>query len=76
MTSLRRMYEEYAKQGKFYDESNGIRAVIEEVTGNMVPEDFFRRAMLPEWMRFLMTTSSRSWFGVEENSAPFNLRTS
>ncbi|MGH9684498.1 MAG: M61 family metallopeptidase [Candidatus Acidiferrales bacterium] len=39
---LRRMNEEYAKQGRFYDDSNGIRAVVEEVTGKSF-EDFFRR---------------------------------
>ncbi len=39
---LRRMYEEYARQGKFYDESAGIRAVVEEVSGKSFG-DFFRR---------------------------------
>jgi predicted metalloprotease with PDZ domain len=39
---LRRMNEEYARQGKFYDESDGIRAVIEEAAGKSF-EDFFRR---------------------------------
>ena len=39
---LRRMNEEYAQKGKFYDESNGIRAVVEEVAGKSF-EDFFRR---------------------------------
>ena len=38
---LRRMNDEYARQGKFYDESNGIRAVVEEVAGKSF-EDFFR----------------------------------
>jgi len=39
---LRRMYDEYPRQGKFYDESNGIRAAVEEVSGKSF-EDFFRR---------------------------------
>jgi predicted metalloprotease with PDZ domain len=39
---LRRMNDEYARQGKFYDESDGIRAVVEEVAGKSF-EDFFRR---------------------------------
>lgn len=39
---LRRMNEEYAKKGKFYDDSNGIRAAVEEVTGKSF-EDFFGR---------------------------------
>lgn len=39
---LWRMNDEYAKQGKFYDESAGIRAVVEEVAGKSF-EDFFRR---------------------------------
>jgi predicted metalloprotease with PDZ domain len=39
---LRRMNDEYARQGKFYNDSEGIRAVIEEVSGKSF-EDFFRR---------------------------------
>jgi len=39
---LRRMNEEYARPGKFYDESDGIRTVVEEVAGKSF-EDFFRR---------------------------------
>jgi predicted metalloprotease with PDZ domain len=39
---LRRMNDEYAKQGKFYNESEGIRAVVEEVAGKSF-QDFFRR---------------------------------
>jgi predicted metalloprotease with PDZ domain len=39
---LRRMDDEYAHAGKFYDDSGGIRAVIEEVSGNSF-EEFFRR---------------------------------
>jgi predicted metalloprotease with PDZ domain len=39
---LRSLNDEYAKQGKFYDESGGIRAVVEEVSGASF-EDFFRR---------------------------------
>ena len=39
---LRRMNDEYARKGKFYNESDGIRAVIEEVAGKNF-EDFFRR---------------------------------
>ncbi len=39
---LRRMNDEYANQGKFYNESDGIRAVVEEVAGKSF-EDFFRR---------------------------------
>ncbi|MFY9729557.1 MAG: PDZ domain-containing protein [Candidatus Acidiferrales bacterium] len=38
---LRRL-NELAKQGKFYDESVGIRSVVEEVSGTSF-EDFFRR---------------------------------
>ena len=30
---LRRMNDEYARQGKFYNDSEGIRAVVEEVSG-------------------------------------------
>ncbi len=39
---LRRMNDEYAKKGKFYDDSNGIRAAVEEVAGKSF-EDFFSR---------------------------------
>ncbi len=39
---LRRMNEEYAKKGKFYDDSNGIRAAVEEVAGKSFG-DFFGR---------------------------------
>ncbi|HEY6904078.1 MAG TPA: hypothetical protein VI216_07195, partial [Candidatus Acidoferrales bacterium] len=39
---LRRMNEEYAKKGKFYDDSNGVRAAVEEVAGKSF-EDFFSR---------------------------------
>lgn len=39
---LRRMNAEYAQQGRFYDESEGIRAVVEEVAGKSF-EDFFLR---------------------------------
>lgn len=39
---LRRLNDEYAKQGKFYDESQGIRGVVEEVAGKSF-DDFFRR---------------------------------
>jgi predicted metalloprotease with PDZ domain len=39
---LRRMNVEYAQQGKFYDDSEGIRAVVEEVAGKSF-QDFFRR---------------------------------
>jgi predicted metalloprotease with PDZ domain len=39
---MRRMNDEYAKQGKFYNDSEGIRAVVEEVSGKSF-EDFFRR---------------------------------
>lgn len=39
---LRCLNEEYAKQGKFYDESNGIRGVVEEVAGKSF-EEFFAR---------------------------------
>ncbi|HXX71906.1 MAG TPA: hypothetical protein VEI55_06395 [Candidatus Acidoferrum sp.] len=39
---LRRMNQEYARQGKFYDDSAGIRAVIEEISGESFA-DFFRR---------------------------------
>jgi len=39
---LRRMNDEYAKAGKFYDESDGIRQAVEEVTGQSY-EDFFHR---------------------------------
>ncbi len=39
---LRRMNEEYAKKGKFYDDNNGIRAAVEEVAGRSF-EDFFGR---------------------------------
>jgi predicted metalloprotease with PDZ domain len=39
---LRRMNEEYAKKGKFYDDSDGIRVAVEEVAGKSF-EDFFGR---------------------------------
>jgi predicted metalloprotease with PDZ domain len=39
---LRRLNDEYAKQGKFYDDSKGIRTVVEEVAGKSF-EDFFAR---------------------------------
>jgi predicted metalloprotease with PDZ domain len=39
---FRLMNERYARQGKFYDDSNGIRAAVEEVAGKSF-EDFFRR---------------------------------
>ncbi|HKV06045.1 MAG TPA: hypothetical protein VJO53_13195 [Candidatus Acidoferrales bacterium] len=39
---LRRMNDEYARQGKFYNESEGIRAAVEEVAGKSFQE-FFRR---------------------------------
>src|SRR5580658_9736387 len=39
---LRRMNDVYAKQGRFYDDSQGVRAVAEEVAGVKF-EDFFRR---------------------------------
>ena len=39
---MRRMNDEYAKKGKFYNDSDGIRAVAEEVAGTSF-EDFFQR---------------------------------
>jgi predicted metalloprotease with PDZ domain len=39
---LRRMNDEYAKQGKFYDESEGIERAVEEVAGKPYA-DFFHR---------------------------------
>jgi len=39
---LRRMNVEYAQAGKFYNDSEGVRAVVEEVAGRSF-EDFFRR---------------------------------
>ncbi len=39
---LRRMNAEYAQPGKFYNDSEGIRSVVEEVAGKSF-EDFFRR---------------------------------
>lgn len=39
---LRAMNAEYAKAGKFYDDSLGIRSVVEEVAGRSF-ENFFRR---------------------------------
>jgi len=39
---MRRMNDEYPRLGKFYDESAGIRAVVEEVAGKSF-DDFFRR---------------------------------
>jgi len=38
---LRRMYEIYAKQGRFYDDSQGVQATAEEVAGANF-DDFFR----------------------------------
>jgi predicted metalloprotease with PDZ domain len=39
---MRRMNEEYAKAGKFYDDSDGIRAIVEQVSGKSF-RDFFSR---------------------------------
>ena len=39
---IRRMNVEYAQQGRFYDDSAGIRSVVEEVTGKSFA-DFFER---------------------------------
>ena len=39
---LRLMNHKYAQQGKYYDDSNGVRAAVEEVAGKSF-EDFFRR---------------------------------
>jgi predicted metalloprotease with PDZ domain len=38
---LRRMYEVYAKQGRFYDDSQGVQATSEELAGVKF-DDFFR----------------------------------
>jgi predicted metalloprotease with PDZ domain len=46
---LRTLNDEYAKQGRFYDDSNGLRAAMEEVIRHKSPSadadlsDFFRR---------------------------------
>jgi predicted metalloprotease with PDZ domain len=37
---LRRMYEVYPKQGKFYNDSEGVRAVAEEVAGTNLADYF------------------------------------
>jgi predicted metalloprotease with PDZ domain len=39
---MRLLNDEYARQGKFYDDSNGVRAAAEKVAGKSF-EDFFRR---------------------------------
>jgi len=39
---MRLLYAEYPKQGKFYDESNSIRAAVEQVAGKSFA-DFFAR---------------------------------
>jgi predicted metalloprotease with PDZ domain len=39
---MRRLNDEYAKQGKFYNDSEGVRAVVEEVAGKSF-EEFFSR---------------------------------
>jgi len=39
---LRRLNDEYAKQGRFYDDSGGIRGVVDEVAGKSF-QDFFDR---------------------------------
>ena len=39
---LRRMNDVYAKQGRFYDDSQGVEAIAEEVAGVKF-DDFFRR---------------------------------
>jgi predicted metalloprotease with PDZ domain len=36
------MNVEYAQQGKFYDDSDGIRAVVEEIAGKSFQEFFHR----------------------------------
>lgn len=40
-TVMMRMNETYAKQGKYYDDTEGVRAVAEEVAGRSL-QDFFR----------------------------------
>jgi predicted metalloprotease with PDZ domain len=39
---LRRMYDVYAKQGRFYDDSQGVEAIAEEIAGVKF-DDFFHR---------------------------------
>jgi predicted metalloprotease with PDZ domain len=39
---LRRMNDEYAKQRKFYNDSEGVRSAVEEIAGKSF-EDFFHR---------------------------------
>ncbi len=39
---MRRMNDEYAKRGLYYDDSDGVRRVVEEVSGKSFA-DFFRR---------------------------------
>jgi predicted metalloprotease with PDZ domain len=39
---LRRMNDDYARAGKYYNDSDGIRAAVEEVSGKSF-EEFFRR---------------------------------
>jgi predicted metalloprotease with PDZ domain len=39
---LRRMYEVYAKRGRFYEDSQGVQVIAEEVAGVKF-DDFFRR---------------------------------
>jgi predicted metalloprotease with PDZ domain len=39
---LRRMYDVYAKQGRFYDDSQGVQAIAQEVA-SVKFDDFFRR---------------------------------
>jgi predicted metalloprotease with PDZ domain len=39
---MRRMNDEYAKAGKYYDDNEGIRAAVEEVSGKSF-KDFFAR---------------------------------
>jgi predicted metalloprotease with PDZ domain len=39
---FRLMNDEYAKRGKFYDDTQGVRAAVEQVAGKSF-EEFFRR---------------------------------
>jgi predicted metalloprotease with PDZ domain len=39
---MRRMNDEYAKRGKFYDDSDGVRRVVEEIAGKGF-QDFFAK---------------------------------
>ena len=56
---FRLMNAEYAQQGKFYNDSEGIRAAVEEVAGKELSR-ISSAAMSPARTKFPITISSAS----------------